>query len=282
MTFYLLHQKALNCVKNIRTSEFELLEILIIVDRNKHFRDFGHSSLYGYCVDSLKLSENEAFSLIKVARKSKEVPRLREVIRNHELTVSQCRRITSVITKDNCDEWINKSKTMKQKEIEKEIAKVNPKEAVRESFLYVQENRVKMTVGISEELMQKLIRIKDLLSQKKGSAVTLEEALEKMAEDLLQKHDPVKRADRILPKIKRQALRPEVRKPTAVVRHEVARRDKGQCAYVDATGKRCGELRWTELHHQIPFSQGGSTTTDNLKTLCFSHHRATHENRLLR
>ncbi len=51
MNFQDLHQKALICVKNIRRSEYELLEILIAVDKNRYFRE-RYSSLFRYCVDA--------------------------------------------------------------------------------------------------------------------------------------------------------------------------------------------------------------------------------------
>ena len=59
-----------------------------------------------------------------------------------------------MITKENQSEWIEKASTMTQKQLEKEVAKENPKEAVKEKMTYVQESRIQLTCGISEKLMK--------------------------------------------------------------------------------------------------------------------------------
>ena len=56
----------------------------------------------------------------------------------------------------------------------------------------------------------------------------------------------------------------------ADVKREVWERDRGQCAFVGTKG-RCTERGFLELHHVIPFADGGLTTVANLQLRCRAH-----------
>ena len=133
--------------------------------------------------------------------------------------------------------------------------------------------------------MKEIERVKDLVSQSAGRACNLEAALKAMATLYLERKDPVKKAERVLSKPElssRRAAKAEKknRKPiAAAVKHEVNRRDQGQCAHVDALGNRCSQKRRVDFHHLNPVSEGGKDIADNLVTLCRPHHRFQHEMR---
>jgi hypothetical protein len=54
----------------------------------------------------------------------------------------------------------------------------------------------------------------------------------------------------------------------AAVRREVWRRDAGRCAFVGVDGRRCDETAFLELHHLVPFADGGESTAGNLSLRC--------------
>jgi hypothetical protein len=59
------------------------------------------------------------------------------------------------------------------------------------------------------------------------------------------------------------------------VRREVARRDGGQCTYVDPqTGRRCPQRGGLQYHHRDPFAKGGATTAANVFLACPGHNGA--------
>ena len=60
--------------------------------------------------------------------------------------------------------------------------------------------------------------------------------------------------------------------PNAVKR-AVWRRDEGQCAFVAATGRRCGERSFLEFHHVQPYAMQGPTTIDNIALRCRRHNQ---------
>jgi hypothetical protein len=59
--------------------------------------------------------------------------------------------------------------------------------------------------------------------------------------------------------------------PAAVTR-EVWRRDRHRCAFVGTNG-RCTERGFLELHHVIPFADGGEATAGNIQLRCRAHNQ---------
>ncbi|MGE0633480.1 MAG: HNH endonuclease [Pseudobdellovibrionaceae bacterium] len=214
-----IHERAMEVAKSYKLSEIELIEILEQVDRYRIYYQHKCNSLFSYATEVLKLSNEVAYIFIGVARKTQEVPELKEEIRSGSITVSKAKRMTSVITKENKSEWISLAKTSTKHQLERQIAIAKPTEAVREKFEYsnapkeqiklikleANENsvssakdsiRVQLQIGVSEKLMLKLRRIQDLESSRKKKAVSLEEAFDVMADLYLEKHDPLERAKR--------------------------------------------------------------------------------------
>ncbi|MCB0390300.1 MAG: HNH endonuclease [Bdellovibrionales bacterium] len=207
-----LHAKALSVAQNYKRCEIELIEILEQVDKYKICYSFGYSSLYSYAADYLGLSKDVAAIFINVARKTRELPSLKAEIKQGNITVSKARRMTSVINTHNQEHWLNLAKTCSKAQLEKEVAKVHPKQAVLTKTKYIhaeleikdkavikcleKEVRVQLQVGISEELMLKLRRVQDVLSQKQRQPIDLETALEIITETYLQKEDPLRKAKR--------------------------------------------------------------------------------------
>jgi 5-methylcytosine-specific restriction endonuclease McrA len=58
----------------------------------------------------------------------------------------------------------------------------------------------------------------------------------------------------------------------AHVRREVWRRDGGRCQWKLANGEICGCTRHLQLDHVKPLALGGTSTVDNVRILCRSHH----------
>ncbi len=234
--------------------------------------------LHEYCAKFLKLSNDVAYCFIRVARKSKEVPELKESLRRREITVSKAKRIAAVITKDNSKHWLDLAKKLSKSQLEKEIAKIAPQTATPEKVKYISEDRLQITMGVSEKCMENFKRVQDLVSQKDRKAASLEISLESALEFYLKHHDPVEKAKRNIQRnIKPQMTTqlgpgPVTRRLPAQTKHQINARDQGQCTHVEE-GKRCENKRWLETHHQIPLSQGGNNNLNNLVTLCWAHHR---------
>jgi hypothetical protein len=129
---------------------------------------------------------------------------------------------------------------------------------------------IRFTAG--EELRAKLREAQDLL----GHAVpcgdlaqVFDRALTLLVEDLRMKKAGV--TDR--PRSGRGQGQ-DSRNVPAAARREVWERDKGSCAFVASSGRRCGETRRVEFHHdRVPYGVGGKPTLDNISLRCQTHNR---------
>src|SRR3989344_747546 len=160
-----LHEKALGIVRRLQSVEFELIEVLMQMDELRGYLELGYSSLYDYAINALKLSEASASNFITVARKSKIIPELKLAIQEGELSVAKARKITPVVTKENSSSWIEMAKTMPKAKLEQAVAKVAPQTLTPERTKYVNESRLELRFGVSEEIMQMLKRAQDIVSQ---------------------------------------------------------------------------------------------------------------------
>jgi hypothetical protein len=273
-----IHLKLVEVSQCYLRAEAELVGVLAEVIRHRVFVAHGYPSVFAY-VCSLGLSENIAYSLITVARKSLEVPELSQKLERGEITLTNARRVAAVLTVKNQSEWLKKASELSSRKLEKEIARERPEMATPEKATYVSENRVKLELGLSEIEMLKLRKIQDLESQRQRRSVTLEETLQVMSEEYLKRHDPVRRAKRQVVKKPSKPLKKLVaqrRSVPAPVLHAVNLRDERMCTFRLPDGSRCTQRRFLEIHHLQPFSQGGPSTLQNLTTLCQAHHQYEH------
>jgi hypothetical protein len=274
-----IHLRAVEISRRYLRAEAELVCILQKVEEHRVFVRRGHASLFAYVVSELGLSESVAYGLITVARKVREVPELGVLVGTGEISLSNARRVAAVLTSGNQSEWLKKASELTARQLEKEVVKIKPEAATRERASYVTPERVRLELGMSEAEMLKLRRIQDLLSQKTGRAVSLEETISTLGAEFLKRHDPVEKAKRqVVKKSPSASLKTLVtgRVPLpAALKHQVNLRDERRCTYVNQ-GKRCNQSRWIEIHHIQPVSQGGPNTLENLTTLCSSHHDLQH------
>lgn len=276
-----IHTRALKDVARLQHTQADLLETVGLVDKHQIYGKFGLRSTFGYCVEILRLSEDIACNFITVARKASEVPALRAAIRTGALSLTKARKICSVLTAENQKEWIEKAKNMTQSQLEQAVAKVNPREAVRERASYVTETRMKLELGVEEEIMVCLRRVQDIVSEKEGKSATLEDTLKEMIGFYLYKNDPLEKARRARPLAREEKTEEETEENIreaipASLRHEVNLRDQRRCQAKNHQGEICGATRWLHFHHLTPVSRGGENTAGNLTTLCSFHHQLLH------
>lgn len=105
----LIHKEAILRAQRYLVAEAELLEIIIEIDKERIYENFGLTHLTPYCVKHLGLSDDVAALFVRVARKSQIVPELKLAIDEGRLTVTKAKTIASVITAENQSVWINKS-----------------------------------------------------------------------------------------------------------------------------------------------------------------------------
>ena len=143
-----LHETALTTARDLKRVEAALMDALIAVERERVFMKLGFSSLFTYAVQALGLSESVAYSVISVARKSREVPALRVEIQEGAISISKAKKIVSVLTAKNQQEWLAKAKTLTTRHLEKEVARENPRASVPERAIYTNGKRLALSLGV--------------------------------------------------------------------------------------------------------------------------------------
>ena len=259
--------------KTYKQSEAELLSVLISLERSDGFRRLNYPNLFVYCRKALALSEAQACYFLKVARTADKVPELVDAVTSGAISLSQARRVASVITPETAALWIEKAANLPQRELERAVTVANPKSVVREKIKPIAPERSEMRLGISVKLEHKLQRVREVLSHTKKSHVTLETALEEMVDLFLERKDPVEKAKRVRLKTSKPS---SGRSVPAATKHEVNRRDEGKCQALLPNREVCGSPLWVEQHHVRPRSHGGPNIPANLITLCSQHHKMQH------
>ncbi len=193
-----IHEQAIAAAQSYRRSEALLIDALIEVDREKVFQRMGYSSLFVYACQALRLSESVAYSSITVARKVHEVPALQECIRKGEISISKAKKIASVLTHENQQEWLGKARVLPMYLLEKAVATASPRNATFESARYVSARRLELVLGIDETVMIDFRRAQDQVSRSHGRAVSLEDTLQELIRFFLRKRDPLERSKRAI------------------------------------------------------------------------------------
>jgi hypothetical protein len=104
-----------------------LLAHLGEVDARGLYRDAGYSSLFGYCVEALHMSEGEAALRIRAARLARQYPEVLGHVERGELHLSALRVLAPVLDDAN-HEWLLRAAVHKSKaEVEVLVANLAPK-----------------------------------------------------------------------------------------------------------------------------------------------------------
>jgi hypothetical protein len=275
-----IHLEAIGKADVFRKSESSLLEVIMRVDKFRVWDEKRFPSLHKYCMKVLRLSEANAYTFGGIARKANVIPELKTLIDEEKLHVTNARRIVPILTPQNKAQWLSTASKLSARALQRELVKHFPKEMPEEKIRPVSATRSAVTLGISTTLEENLHRVMDLVARKTRKSPTLEEALELLVEGYLDKHDPVRKAKRVLvarAKPKSAKKRSRRKAVPAAVDHARNLRDEGRCTHRYVDGTRCEETRWTHGHHVVHVANGGLDTLPNIVTLCSAHHRQVHE-----
>ena len=128
--------------------------------------------------------------------------------------------------------------------------------------------RYKVQITIGRDTYDKLRRVQDLLRHvvpNGDPAAIFDRALTLLLNDLERR-----KLSGVEHPRSTAVSTPRGRHVPANVKREVWTRDAGRCAFVGTNG-RCDETGFLELHHVVPFADGGPTTAENLQLRCRAH-----------
>jgi hypothetical protein len=134
-------------------------------------------------------------------------------------------------------------------------------------------DRYRLQLTISGDTLRRLQQAKDLLRHAVPAgddAAILDRALAALIAALIAELARKKRASTKRPRPAR-GVAVGSRHVPAEVRRAVYTRDDGRCAFVGATGRRCDERAFVELHHVQSYADDGQATIDNIELRCRRH-----------
>ena len=207
-----IHERAKACAKTFSNAKRDLIKVLIEVDQNRSFEDHMFTHLTPYCVKFLNIDPDIAKTLVRIIRKSIDVPELAEAVLQGKIHISNAKVICSVLTPENHKEWIQKAHTLSKAKLEREVADSGGPNTKRVSLV------------LSLETLELLKRASELLSTKEAKLVSQEQTIEQALREYVFKHDPVEKA-------KRSKCPQDSQSPTAI-KHQVNDRDDNQCVFI--------------------------------------------------
>jgi hypothetical protein len=160
--------------------------------------------LFQFCVESLQLTEHQAYQYITVSRKCTEIPELMVALEDRRITVSKVRKMSSVISAENQSEWLALAERSSQKDLERAVRAKDPLPPVRDHFQITSADEVKLQACLKHEVSEKLQKVIGLLVEKRGGKVSVNEALDEACELYLEKFDPIKKAERAVVKMRQK------------------------------------------------------------------------------
>ncbi|MBW7876957.1 MAG: hypothetical protein H3C47_13330 [Candidatus Cloacimonetes bacterium] len=260
-----LHQKITETVIEYRKQEGLLIELTQEADFTKFYLELGYSSLFEYLNIGQGISAATVSNLITVARKAVQIPAMKEAIDSGEVGLAKLRKVSSVITSENKSEWIEKSKKLSCRELEKEVAKVSTYKPRRDFWQRINADYFRLSIDTTESFKALAERAQDVFCKKSQTSKTLTEVFEWALNEALTKHDPLIKAERAEAKKKSVTVKaaptnssvtqdagPTENKREHIpqdILNQVILRDKGRCSF-EKYGRRCHHRRFLDTHHK--------------------------------
>lgn len=244
--------------------------------RDLHLKQ-GYSSLFGYCREALALSEHDAYRAVAGARVVRRFPLALELLAQGSINLTSVGLLAPCLTADNHRRVLEAARGKRRTQVEELVAQLVPQPDAPPAIQRLlspapaplSSERYRVQVTMSRDAVEKLRLARDMLRHALSpgdDAAVLERALTALLADLAKKKFAA--ADQPRPPHGPVAGSRHV---PAEVKREVWLRDLGRCAFVGASGHRCGERGFLEFHHVQPYAAGGAASVENIQLRCRRH-----------
>src|SRR5688572_65326 len=291
-----------------RETTADLLADLGEIESRGLHRVAGHSSMFAYCVDELRLSEDAAYKRIQVARAGRKFPALLDALADGRLHLTGANLLVPHLTSENFDELLAAAKHARKSAIEEFLSRRFPRmeallapkvSSVRPAAPVVVPQLAPAQVEVTHvdateaervtpaeppALAPALYDVRATIGQATHAKLEMARSLlrhsvpngdfaailDRALDALLAECEKAKCAATPRP---RRKVRPSTSKRhvPAEVKRAVWRRDGGRCTFVGAGGRRCGSRDFLEFDHVEPVARGGGATEDGVRILCRAH-----------
>lgn len=295
-----------------RCTTAALLAHIAEVDTRRLYVPAGYPSMFAYCVDELRLSEDAASKRIQAARAARQFPPLLAALADGRLHLTAVRLLAPHLTPGNADDLLAAATHQSKVSIESILARRFPRPemldlvqplpvapvlpCVQHAPGHVETMDPQHAPGHVEPappsiaarqqegperfLLQVTIGrgTHDKLRYAQallGHAVPSDDAarlLDRALDALIEKCEKRKFAATARPRSPHRAATTKRHVP-AHVRRTVWERDQGQCTFTSGTGHRCGARRLLEFDHIDPVARGGQATVERMRLRCRAHNQ---------
>jgi HNH endonuclease len=236
----------------------------------------GFGSLYQYCREVLRLSEQAAYNRIAAARAVRRFPAIVGMLERGDVNLTTVKVLAPHLTDANHEGLLGASVRKSRLAVEALVADRFPRasaEAGRKAPVIVPlgGDRYEVRFNAGGPTLEKLKTAQDLLRhtvpEGDGGAI-LDRALTSVITETARR--------KFSATVRPGAARPvgtQSRDIPAAVEREVWQRDGGQCAFVARNGRRCAARDFVEFHHVRPWVAGGPPTAENIALRCRSHNQ---------
>jgi hypothetical protein len=193
--------EAEKAVKNERLATAQVVKLFEEIYVRKLYLQRGYPSLFEMAVKHFGFCAGSAQRRINSMKLMRELPEIEEKIESGELSLTAASTLQGFFLSEKREHktyskfeklsvvksCLNKS----TREVERELIALSPERDKKESATYINENRLRISLSISEELHQKINHLKSIWSHSNPSLST-EVLLERVVEMALQKVDPTR------------------------------------------------------------------------------------------
>lgn len=298
----------------------EVLLHLMELDKRKLYRDRGYCSLLAYCVQELKYSSSAAKRRLVAVRCIAKYPEVYGMFLRKEVSLTTICTFAPELNEENKAEILSQVAGKSQMEVESLVARLNPTRPRFDRIVPILVQQVVKDLAVVAESVGKNLefqlgpigpplngrespgsggdecyrieftaskRFKEKLDLVKSLAArpgdTLEQVLEVVLDNFIDRRSPEKREARRKVRQDKQTVPPQdlvkakERKvgqsvPQAT-RDRVFLRDGFRCTFVSDNGVRCLAHTGLHLDHVRPRALGGTHEIENLRVLCGPHNR---------
>ena len=247
----------------------------------------GFSSLFTFCTEALRLSEQEAYDRMSAAKVVRRYPDVLEMLASGRVSLTTIRLVAPHLTEANHQELLAAASGMGKRQVQELLAQRFPEPdacfsvrrlpgpggaftpAPAPMVRPLSPDRYHVTFTASGQTCAKLQLAQDLLRHALPTgdpAQIFARALDVLVEELVKHKYAATRVPRSIAPAANDS-----RHIPAEVKRAVFIRDRGRCAFVGSQGRTCGERAFVEFHHLSPFGAGGRSTVENLQLRCRAH-----------
>jgi len=271
---HIVDQVLLNDTKVLVEREREIMSKVLHhlreVDRRKLYAELGYSSMFAYCTDELKYSPDQSGRRISACRMLATLPEIEEKLDRGELNLTVLGLAKSYIKENNLtlpeqrqllEEISNKPKG----EVEKMLAPDFLPAPAHASTQKISKTQTKVTLVLDDAVMEKLQELQALFSHTKKRE--LPELIEFLCTQELEKRKKSCATVKSAP----AQVKNQTRAIPTLIKKALWAKAEALCQYPG-----CHSRHFLQIHHRVPYAQGGTHAIENLRLLCHAHHARGH------